>query len=156
MEEGGEADMASFRLSIGMGGGFTGAWQGHELRGDGSVVRWRSDLRTPPHEEVVGHLSPEKVAELRALARETPSLKRAKQQPGNMSTLVELGEGGKSRRLICAFGQEPEDVKQLQEAFRSALAAGGVGSVEPPARARSSENTTLPPDLSTEVPPVPE
>lgn len=128
-----EAPPASlaFTVSVGMGGGFTGQYEGHRVRGDRAVVRWQSvPGSADPSEEVVGEAAAGDVARLEALTRSSRSLMAGESRPGNMSTVVEAHVDGADVRGSWPFGQEPADVKPLLAAFDRMLAASGATSQE--------------------------
>lgn len=74
----------------GQGGGFTGGQAGYRLVRDGTVQRWSRLPGQPEEVQPAGQLSPQQLAELRALLAELDWEHLPESQPGNVCSFLRV------------------------------------------------------------------
>lgn len=107
-----------FVIVLGQGGGFSGMWEGHSVRADGTVTAWRGLDRED--ERHLGTLSAQQLENIWQRLNHDDLLDRSLAETGNLTSFLEVTAGGSTRRLTWASGADTDDatVAAAESAFQ--------------------------------------
>lgn len=102
----------------GQGGGFTGGQGGYRLLRDGTVQRWSRLPGKPEKAQPAGQLSPERLAQLRALLADLDWESLPPTQPGNLYTFIRVATPNGVREITWP-GLESDAPSSLQPLLKA-------------------------------------
>ena len=93
-----DADLPDdFRVVIGEGGGFTGAWEGYAFEPDGTIFRWKDDPENRTHR--AGSLTRRQRDELWGRVEQSGYFSLDHQETGNMTVFLRIAAGQRDHRV---------------------------------------------------------
>jgi hypothetical protein len=108
---------ADLTVVCGQGGGFTGLWEGHTVRSDGTVLAW-SGRKAEEESHLIGSLTSEQKLALWRKIEEVKFFDLKSDERGNMTAYVRITANGRTHEVWWVPRMsEPVSESPLQQLF---------------------------------------